>query len=171
MSKLTNEQRIEIYSRRKNGEHYSQLTSIYGINRNNISYLIRLIDMHGTGILRRNKNRYYSPEFKQAVMDRILVGKESMTSVAIDIGLISSGILGNWIRAYKKNGYNVIEKKRGRRSMTKSKVIVQEDLSPEEKVKELEQRLQYVEAENEYLKKLKAVMDQRAKREKKKKQK
>ena len=34
--------------------------------------------------------------------------------MAIDYGLSSVGILTNWIHDYKKNGYNVVEKPRGR---------------------------------------------------------
>lgn len=53
--------------------------------------------------------------------------------------------------------------------MTKSKSKLKKDLTSEEEYKELKKRLQYLEAENEYLKKLNAVVKQRVEREKKKK--
>jgi transposase len=168
MAKLTREQKIEIYNRKMNGETHSNLSEIYGINRSVIKYLVRLIDLHGSIILRNDSNRYYSPDFKLVSINRVLVNHESVNSVALDIGLSSAGMLRNWIRKYKENGYNVIEKKQGRPSMTKPKISKNQKLTSEEEIKELKKRLQYVEAENEYLKKLKVIVDQRVEREKKK---
>jgi Transposase and inactivated derivatives len=141
------------------------------MKRSKIKYLVRLIDQHGIEVLDKDKNRYYSAEFKLEIINRILVDHESINSVAIELGLSSDGTIHSWIKKYKENGYNVIEKKRGRVPMTKPKKASMDDLTPEEKVKELEKRLQYVEAENEYLKKLNVVVKQRVEREKKKKQK
>ena len=114
MAKLTNEQRIEIYNKRNLGLGYSQLALEYGIRENDLKYLVRLISKHGPGILRNGKNKYYSPEIKEVAINRVLKGNESIVSVAIDIGLIRHGILCNWIKSYKENGYNVAIRKRGR---------------------------------------------------------
>ena len=171
MAKFTKEEKLEIYTERKRGSGYKEITDMYGMKRSKIKYLVRLIDQHGIEVLDKDKNRYYSAEFKLAVINRILVDHESINSVAIELGLSSDGTIHSWIKKYKENGYNVIEKKRGRVPMTKPKKASMDDLTPEEKVKELEKRLQYVEAENEYLKKLNVVVKQRVEREKKKKQK
>lgn len=114
MAKLTNEQRIEIYNKRNLGLGYSQLALEYGIRENDLKYLVRLINKHGPGILRNGKNKYYSPEIKEVAINRVLKGNESIVSIAIDIGLIRHGILCNWIKSYKENGYNVAIRKRGR---------------------------------------------------------
>jgi len=50
--------------------------------------------------------------------------------------------------------------------MTKPKKDESKNLTADERVKELEKKLQYVEAENEYLKKLNVVVKQRVEREK-----
>lgn len=169
MSKLTREDKIEIYSLRKSGVSVPSLSSRFSINKSVIKHLVRLIDAHGSEILRNNQNRYYSSDYKLEIINRVLIEHKSISSVAVEIGLSSTGMLSNWIHDYKKNGYNVIEKKRGRRSMTKSKSELKKDLTSEEENKELKKRLQYLEAENEYLKKLNAVVKQRVEREKKKK--
>ncbi len=171
MSKLSREEKIEIYERRKKGETIRDLSNIYSINHHNIQYLVRLIETHGQGILREDRNRYYSSKFKHEIINRILIGNESIYSMAIDIGLSSDGMIHNWIREYKKNGYNVIEKKRGRTSMAKAKNTKKENLTIEEELEELRKKNQYLEAENEYLKKLNVVVKQRVEREKKKKSK
>ena len=71
--------------------------------------------------------------------------------------------------AFKENGYNVVEKKKGRKpkSMTKPKKN-DKTLSEKEKIKQLEDKILYLKAENEYLKKLRALVQERELKEKKK---
>ena len=169
MSKLTRENKIEIYERRKKGETISSLVKAFNICESNIKYLITLIEKYGNNILRKGKNRAYSKEFKLQAINRILINYESINSVAIDIGLASNGILHNWLSKFKENGYNVVEKKKGRKpkSMTKPKKNDKE-LSENEKIKKLEEENLYLKAENEYLKKLRALVQERELKEKKK---
>ena len=111
MSKLTREDKIEIYEIRKKGETISSLTKSFNVRGSNIRYLIALIKKYGYDILRKDKNRIYFKDFKLQIINRILISHESINSVALDIGLVSSGILHNWLSKFKENGYNVIEKK------------------------------------------------------------
>ena len=69
MAKLTREQKIELYKKRKQGETVSSLSKEYQIRSDNIKYLVRLIDRHGFDILRSNKNNYYSPELKLEIIN------------------------------------------------------------------------------------------------------
>ena len=169
LSKLTREDKIKIYERRKNGETIPSLAKAFNVQESNIKYLIALIKKHGYNILREDKNRVYSKDFKLQTINRILINHESINSVAIDIGLISSSILDNWLSKFKENGYNVVEKKKGRKpkSMTKLKKN-DKTLSEKEKIKQLEEENLYLKAENEYLKKLKALVQERKLKEKKK---
>ena len=169
MSKLTRENKIEIFERRKKGETIPSLAKAFDVQESNIKYLIALIEKHGYDILRKDKNRVYSKDFKLQTINRILIDHESINSVAIDIGLTSSGILDNWLSKFKKNGYNVVEKKKGRKtkSMTKLKKN-DKTLSEKEKIKQLEEENLYLKAENEYLKKLRALVQERELKEKKK---
>ena len=112
MSKLTREDKIKIYERRKNGETIPSLAKAFDVQESNIKYLIALIEKHGYDILRKDKNRTYSEDFKLQIIDRILINHESINSVAINIGLVSPGILHNWLSKFKKNGYIVVEKKK-----------------------------------------------------------
>ena len=169
MSKLTRKDKIEIYERRKKGETISSLTKAFDLHGSNIRYLIALIKKHGYDILRKNKNRTYSKDFKLQIINRILINHESINFVALDIGLVSPGILHNWLSKFKENGYNVVEKKKGRKpkSMTKLKKN-DKTLSEKEKIKQLEDEILYLKAENEYLKKLRALVQERELKEKKK---
>ena len=173
LSKLTHQQKLEIYAKRKAGYTISHLSLEYGINERGIKYLCRLIDHHGPDILRQDKNRYYSPELKLQIINSVLIDHQSVYSVAIEYGLPNDGLLHAWIRSYKDNGYVIIEKNRGRPPSMKQhpKPIIKayENMTPEEKVKYLEEKNLYLEAENAYLKKLRAVVQQRKEREQKKK--
>lgn len=142
MSKLTKQQKIEIYERRLRRENLHKLALEFNINISRIKYLFRLIDKHGYSILRSDKNRYYSKEFKKLAINRVLVYNESLSSVAIDLGLSAEGILTNWIKKYKKNCYNVIEKKKGRKLKTMTKIKkTKKLLTNAEKIKDLEKEI------------------------------
>ena len=120
MSKLSYEEKIEIYNKRKEGKTLKTLQSKYGMTKHNIQYLVRLTDKHGFDILRTIKNKEYSRQFKENAINRVLINNEPIQTVAIDIGLLSDGMLHNWIKKYKEKGYNIVERKRGR-SPTMSK--------------------------------------------------
>ena len=102
MGKLTREEKIKIFERRKMGETISSLAKDFNIHESNIKYLIALIKKHGYNVLREDKNKVYSKDFKLQTINRILINHESINSVAIDIGLTSSGILDNWLSKFKK---------------------------------------------------------------------
>ncbi len=159
MSKLTIEKRIIIYEKRKQGRTVSSLGLEFGVSQSAIKYLIRLIDKHGYSILREDKNNYYSIEFKKEAINRVLINGETLNEVSIDMGLSNIGLISSWIRKYKEMGYNVIENKRGRKtSMAKETKKNYEEMSAEEKIKFLENKNIYLEAENAYLKKLGALI-------------
>ena len=165
MAKLTNEQKIEIYNKRKMGYTLNMLSTEYNINVHGIEYLVRLIDKNGFDVLRKDRNRYYSPKFKEKALRRVFIDGESITAVAIDIGLSSRGILANWIKSYVENGYNIVEKKRGQLTNKKKKMTQSE---MQKKIKELELQNLRLRVENEYLKKLDALVMERKKKELKK---
>ncbi|WP_260846172.1 transposase, partial [Lactobacillus gasseri] len=61
-------------------------------------------------------NTYYSAQFKLEAINRVLVNQEAAYSVSLELDLKSQGTLTNWIRSYKENGYNVVIKRKGRRT-------------------------------------------------------
>ena len=109
MSKLSYEDKIEIYNERKNGRTFSYLFTKYNIRIDNIKYLVRLIDKHGYDILRTSKNRIFSTIEKERIINRVILNNESVCSIVIDEGLLGNGILFNWIKKYKEMGYNIVE--------------------------------------------------------------
>lgn len=170
MSKLSYEDKIEIYDKRKKGITLKTLHLQYGIAMHNIQYIIWLVDKHGYEILKKKPNKYYPPYQKEEIINRVLIGGESITSVAIDIGLSSDGILHNWISKYKENGYNIVERKRGRSpTIMKKTNTIKKDETEKERIKRLEEENLYLKAELEYSKKLRAVVQARKNQQQKKK--
>ena len=170
MSKLTYQDKINIYSERKQGNSVINISKKYGVRKDVIKYLVRLIDRHGYDILRTNKNRAFSLEEKERIINRVLVNNESACSVAVDEGLLSYGMLFNWIKNYKNMGYNIVERKRGRSpTMLKKnkKSNIKETIEQENK--KLKKENEYLKAELEYSKKLRAVVQARKNQQQKKK--
>lgn len=167
MGKLSFEDKINLYNDRESGVPISSLCLKYKILHANVEYLIRIIDRHGYDILKKNRSRKFAAYEKQQIINRVLLNKESILSVAIDEGLSSCGMLVNWIKKYKEMGYNIVERKRGRTTMTKV-TKEKEDETDKEKIKRLEEENLYLKAELEYSKKLRAVVQARKNQQQKK---
>jgi transposase len=168
VARLSRNDKIKIYKEYKKGKSIMSLTKKYKIKREKLQYLIRLINRHGYGLLKETKNKVYSRDFKQKAIDRVLNNNESINSVAIDIGLYGEGLLSNWIKKYKENGYNIVERKRGRSTMPKL-IKKKSKETKDETIKRLEQENLYLKAELEYSKKLRAVVQARKNQQQKKK--
>ena len=104
MSKLIRNQKIEIYEKWKQGLTVSSLSKEYNIGKHNLRYLVKLIDKHGIGVLRCDKNRYYSPKLKNEIINKVITNNQFVLSSAIEYGIPSDGLLFNWIKSYKDNG-------------------------------------------------------------------
>ncbi|ANZ55381.1 IS3 family transposase [Lactobacillus helveticus] len=124
MSKFNKEQKIEIYRKWKDEKiSISQLSKAYKMNIANLDYMLRLIDMHGTNILNTRK-RVYSKKFKEQTIEQAIFGTKSDVQLSLELGFKSIGMLNNWLREYKENGYNFIIKQKGRlaRGQRESKI-------------------------------------------------
>ena len=169
MAKLSYEDKVRIYYEKKKGRSKKDIASEYKIQESNVQYLVRLIDKHGFDVLRRGKNKYYSPSEKERIINRVLINNESSLSVAIDEKLSSLGMLINWIKQYKENCYNIVERKRGRPTMIKKPKQINKKETIEEENERLKKENLYLKAELEYSKKLRAVVQARKNQQQKKK--
>ena len=166
--KLTYEDKIQIYQLRKKGFSLKNLSKIYNVTVRNLDYLVQFIDRYGIESVKKGKKRYYSPELKKEIIDKVLLEGRSQLSVSMDYGLKSRGLLPNWLAEYKKNGYTIVEKTKGRpRIMGRKPKKQQEEMTDLERLK-LENL--YLKAEIAVLKKLreKRLKEEKAKEERQK---
>ena len=78
MSKLSYEDKINIYQKKKQGQSRYSLATEYSIRDCNISYMVSLIDKHGYDILRTTKNKKYSKQIKEDAVNRVLINGEAI---------------------------------------------------------------------------------------------
>ena len=76
MGKLSYEDKINLYNDRKSGLSISSVSKKYGIRISGVSYLVKLIDIHGFDILRTSKNKFHTKYEKQEAIDRVLMNNE-----------------------------------------------------------------------------------------------
>ena len=166
--KLTDENRIEMYRLKKEGYSYKELSKKFEIDPSNVKYMVKLADLHGETVLIKGKNNYYPPELKLDIINEVLILGHSIKSTSLKYALPNPALLSNWISKFKENGYNILEKPRGRTSKMKNnnKKIEKNELS---KVEQLEKELEYLRAENAVLKKLREIRLKQSQTKKKQK--
>lgn len=168
--RLSKQDKINIYQLYQQNYRYSEIKEYYPIEEGNFYYLIRVLNRYGISWLDRPRHKWTKEEKMEAI-DRVLINHETRISVALDLGLSSTGMLSNWIRDYQKNGYyNVIDKPIGKprkKIITKRKKTKKNKTQTKDKrIKELEDELLYLKAENAYLKGLRELTLQKKKNSK-----
>jgi transposase len=139
-----------------------------GINQKDFRKCVRtwakLADLHGMDALRHPTTcKEYTAEERYKLVARVLAG-ESQKSVAISAG-INDSQLSKWVKQYKIYGYDGLNLKKGRRSkeISMKNADRQKELtiSEREELIRLRAETEYLRTENEAIKKLIALRQEK----------
>lgn len=166
--RYTKEFKLECIRKYKNGEY---ITDPGGCSHatfyRKLNDWVHIFDELGEAGLEHSKTML-SFEDKIRCVQRVING-ESMNSIATSIGRQETQI-SKWYNIYLHEGFEGLKfRKKGRPPKMKKEEKYIESLSLQEQNEELKKRLELLEIENEYLKKLAALVQQRKGQQQKKK--
>ena len=158
--------KLECVNKYKNGEciNISGSPGFHHGFMNRVRNWVATYDELGVDGLKHSPNKKdWTPEKRFELVAKVLAGN-SIRSVAKNAH-IDSGQLYQWVRRYNEKGMDGLQCKKGRptkqfvmkKKTKKSKLSVSE----QEELKLLRERNEYLEMENEYLKKLDALVSKR----------
>lgn len=155
-------------------EHYPIRTTakLFDVNQRQVKYWVALYSRYGEEGLRMQP-RYYPLEFKYKVLQDMLENQLTLQETALKYGIPSPSTILFWKRKYDKEGVSGLSK--GSRiwsesmvkedDLTSDREVKQEISSNEKEKKDLLKELEFFKAENAYLKKLRALVQERIARE------
>ena len=136
-----------------------------GINSKDLSTWVRLYERYGSeGLIM--KQGTYSRDFKKHAVEYMHKNQLSLRLAAVELGVPRHNTLSNWERIYYEEGPEALYRdSRGRkRSMSSGKPKKQKELNNQTE-EDLIAEVQRLRMENEYLKKLNALVQERIARE------
>ena len=154
---------------------YKSLAKKYGVK--SASQVLRWINVFKEfgkdGLYRKRNNTKYTSEFKLAVVKSYLTSDLSYRQIAFQYGLNNPTLIARWKSDFMKYGANAfVERPKGRiptmsRTDEKAKITThtesrnqkkKKELTPEQaRILELEKQLRYAQIENAYLKEMRRL--------------
>lgn len=169
MSKYSNELKLEIVKYCIEQHHsYGDASTKFNIpSTENVRQWCKKYELHGLAGLLKNQKASYSGEFKQNVIEYMHTNHLSAIETAMHFNFGNANLVLKWERIYYEEGpQGLYIERRGRSKNMSSKQKNKKDVNQNEDLLEEVQRLRM---ENEYLKKLNALVQERIKQENKKK--
>ena len=168
--------KLKVVTAYLNGEGgYEYLTKKYGVKATSqVRHWISAFKEFGKdGLYRKRNNTRYTSEFKLAVVESYLTSELSYRQIALQYGLNNPSLIAHWKSDFMKYGANAfVERPKGRiptmsRTDEKAKITThtksrnqkkkKELTSEQARILELEKQLRYAQIENAYLKELRRL--------------
>lgn len=159
--KYTAEFRLKIVKEYLRGNSIRGLSDKWKVPR---TLLQKWVDNHRTygaiGLFPK-KHQYYSKEFKCKVVQNYHKKQLSLRDCCLHYNLPTQSTLVSWLRKYKLWGLDGLSEQRGRPKTMKENKSEKKPLKTLSRIEELEKENLYLRAENELLKKLEALAQNR----------
>ena len=164
MAKFTNNQKIEVIKRYQNGsDSIKEIAKSMGTSWSVVANWIKQFDYHGLAAFEKSYTMY-TPQFKMDVLNYMNENGVSSEQAAVIFKISSPGQIRKWRSQLEKDGMNALfSKKKGRPSMKKETNKQPKQTPVEGSTEALQTRIKQLEMENEYLKKLNALVQAKEK--------
>jgi transposase len=141
----------------------AEAAALHGVSPSTVKRWLALYHAHGETGLRRRRNRRYEAAFKLAVVQCLREQGLSQQEVALRFGLRDLSVVGQWARRYDEGGAQALQPRRKGRppAMRKPPLTppVPTPVDDEHRSRdELINELRWLRMENDYLKKLDALV-------------
>lgn len=169
MSKYSNELKLEIVKYCIEKYHSStEAAKHFNVDVSQVKIWIRKYREHGIKGLIRQQKQIYTGEFRVNVVKYMHNNHLSLKETSVKFNLGCSAVIAKWERIYYEKGPQALyEEHRGRKkNMSSKQSKTKKDINNTENLLE---EIQHLRMENEYLKKLNALVQERIKRENEKK--
>ena len=168
--------KLKVFTAYLNGEGgYEYLIKKYGVKTTSQvhRWISAFKEFGKDGLCRKRNNTRYTSEFKLAVVESYLTSELSYRQIALQYGLNNPSLIARWKSEFMKYGANAfVERPKGRiptmsRTDEKAKISThtksrnqnkKKELTLEQaRILELEKQLRYAQIENAYLKELRRL--------------
>ena len=168
MAKYTNNQKLEAVTRFQNStESVNGIATSLGIPEPVVRNWIKQFEYHGLAAFEKSYTTY-TAEFKMNVLNYMNENGVSSYEAAVIFKIPSPGLVRKWRKQLETDGYDaLISKKKGRPSMKRETNKQSKQTLVEGSTEALQARIKQLEMENEYLKKLTALVQAKDKSPKK----
>jgi transposase len=158
--------KLKVIKEHLRGESITAVALRWGLSR---SLLTRWVDHYNSsgnkGIFRKTY-QYHSSEFKLKVVESYRKDGLSLRDCCLNYGIAHEGTVLSWVRKYEQSGLDGLRRACGRPKVMKEN-IPPKKTKPLTRLEELERENLYLRAENELLKKLEALAQQKRTQKKK----
>lgn len=162
--KVTMDLKLEMAKKYDTGQYkLMELCKLYDVGKDKIQYYYKLYKMWGESAFQDRDKVIYSREEKLEAIKTVLSGEKSCRQIALEKCMPNPHVVQDWLALYKRKGEDAIQRSTGRK-----KYLLHEDRQKYLAEKELRARLEFLEMENDYLKKSMALISKKSKQSKKK---
>ena len=158
--------KLKVIKEHLRGESITAVALRWGLSRSLLTRWVDHYNSSGNKSLFPKTHQYHSSEFKFKVVESYRKDGLSLRDCCLNYGIAHECTVLSWARRYEQSGLDGLRQARGRPKVMKEN-IPSKKTKPLTKLEELEQENLYLRAENELLKKLEALAQQKNTQKKK----